>query len=149
MEKLTLTSTQLADTIKDVIKDGGSFPLEVTGTSMQPFLLDGRDTVWLRRCEPSDFKKGEILLYKRVDNALVLHRVRDVLLGGELLMNGDGQTWCEKIKTQQVIAVVSEIEKNGKKKSCNTPLNNIKNSLWRGAMPVRYYIMKIWKMFRR
>ncbi|MBQ8782353.1 MAG: S24/S26 family peptidase [Clostridia bacterium] len=147
MEKLTLTSTELADTIKDVIKTGGSFPLEVTGTSMRPFFIQGRDTVWLRRCEQSDFKKGAILLFERRDKTLVLHRVREVLPQGELLMNGDGQTWCEKIAPSQVLAVVGEIERNGKKLRCDTPFNNIKVSLWRGAMPARYYILKLWKMF--
>ena len=148
MEKLTLSSAEATETIKSTVEDGGYFPLAVSGTSMRPFLIDGRDVVWLRACEQSDIKKGAILLFERKDKSLVLHRVRKVLPDGELLMNGDGQTWCEKITSSQVIAVVCEIERNGKKLRCDTPLDNIKNSLWRWAMPVRYYILKIWKMFR-
>ncbi|MBQ8227502.1 MAG: S24/S26 family peptidase [Clostridia bacterium] len=149
MEKMIFSSYEITNSIKETIADGGHFPLEVTGTSMQPFLIQGRDVVWLCKCDVSEIKKGAILLFERKDRSLVLHRVREVLPNGELLMNGDAQTWCEKISCDQVIAVVNEIERNGKKIKCGTPADDFKILLWRGTKPVRYYILRIWKMFRR
>lgn len=148
MEKLTLPSSQLTQTIKDIISSGGSFPLEVTGTSMQPFLVQGRDIVWLRSCEDQDIRKGAILLFERRDKSLVLHRVISLLPDGVIVMNGDGQTWCEKIRFSQVVAVVSAVETNGKQVSCDARRYKLKTSLWMMAKPVRGYIMKIRKIFR-
>ncbi len=149
MEKMIFSSDEIANSIKETVADGGYFPLVITGTSMQPFLIQGRDVVWLCKCEAAELKKGAILLFERVDGSLVLHRVRDVLPDGKLIMNGDAQTWCEKISYNQVVAVVNEIERNGKKTKCGTPVDNFKILLWRGTKPVRYYILRIWKMFRR
>ena len=56
MEKMIFSSYEIANSIKDTLRDGGHFPLVVTGTSMQPFLKNGEDVVWLRACTPSDIK---------------------------------------------------------------------------------------------
>lgn len=148
MEKVTFSTAEIFETIESTVSDGGYFPLVVSGTSMNPFLQDGRDIVWLRACDQADLKRGAILLFKRNDSGLVLHRVREVLPDGELLMNGDAQTWCEKIKTKQVVAVVSDVEKNGKKKSCSSYAHKAKSVIWHMTMPVRPYIMRVWRKFK-
>ncbi len=142
MEKLVFSSAEFAETIEDTIKDGGCVPLVVTGSSMNPFFVDGKDTVWLRTCTDADLARGKVLLFKRKEGSLVLHRVRKVLPNGELLMNGDAQSWCEKINIEQVIAVVGEVERHGKKKSCE------KNTLWQMFKPIRPYIMRIWRRLK-
>lgn len=149
MEKMIFSSDEIANSIKDTLRDGGHFPLVVTGTSMQPFLKNGEDVVWLRACNPSDIKKGAILLFERVDDSLVLHRVNKILPDGKILMNGDAHKWREKISLGQVIAVVDEIEKNGKKISCSAPWYRFRVFAWRLLRPVRYYILRIFKLFRR
>ncbi len=149
MEKMIFSSDEIANSIKETIAAGGHFPLVVTGTSMQPFLKNGEDVVWLRACIPSDLRKGSILLFERIDSLLVLHRVCEVLSDGRLEMNGDGQIWSEKIDPDNVIAVVDSVEKNGRKTLCSSPWYRLKVAVWLWLKPVRYYIMKIYKMFRR
>ncbi len=148
MEKMLFSTAELGSALDVALKEGASVPLTVTGTSMQPFLVDGKDVVWIRACEPSDIKKGAILLFKRADESFVLHRVRAVRPDGKLLMNGDGQTWCEKISCQQVVAVVTHIEKDGKKKSCDSAAYKSGVALWQALMPVRAYLMKIRKILK-
>lgn len=143
MEKLICSSAEFAETIEKTINDGGSVPLVVTGSSMNPFLREGRDVVWLNACTESDFKKGKILLFKRKNGSFVLHRIRKVLPDDELLMNGDAQSWCEKINKRQAVAAVSEIERDGKKKAC--PSNN----LWQILKPIRPVIMRLWRKIGR
>ena len=149
MEKMIFSSYEITNSIKDTLAAGGSFPLVVTGTSMQPFLRHGEDVVWLRACNPSDIKKGAILLFERVDSSLILHRVNKILPDGKLMMNGDAHKWCEKISPEQVVAVVSEIEKNGKKLSCSSPWYRFRVFVWQLLRPMRYYILRIFKLFRR
>ena len=146
---MIFSSDEIANSIKETIAAGGHFPLVVTGTSMQPFLKNGEDVVWLRACTLSDVKKGAILLFERVDGSLVLHRVNEILPDRRLVMGGDGQTWNEKIDPDNVIAVVDSVEKNGKKIPCGALRYRLKVALWLWLKPVRYYIMKIYKMFRR
>ena len=115
MEKLIWTSAEFIGIIEDTVKKGSSMPLVVTGNSMEPFMKDGRDTVWLECCKDSDYKRGKILLFKREDEKIVLHRVRKVMPDDVLIMNGDAQYWCEEIKKEQALAVVTYIEKKRKK----------------------------------
>lgn len=143
MEKLVCSSAEFAEAFENTIKDGGCVPLVVTGSSMNPFLIDGRDTVWLRACTNADFKRGKILLFKRKDGSLVLHRIRKALPDGELLMNGDAQSWCEKIKRNQAVAVVSDIERDGIKKPCGS------KAVWHISKPLRPYIMRVWRKLKK
>ena len=143
MEKLVCSSAQFAETVEKAINDGGCVPLVVTGNSMNPFLKDGKDVVWLKKCGESDFKRGKILLFKRENGALVLHRVRNVLSDGELLMNGDAQYWSEKISKSRVIAVVTQVERNGQKKPCGS------NTLWHVLKPFRPLIMRVWRKLKK
>ncbi len=143
MDRVSLSSAQFADTFKDIINDGGLVPVVVTGNSMFPFLVHGKDTVWLSVCKKEDLKKGRILLFQRDDGTLVLHRVKKVLSENRLEINGDAQYWCEVIRNEQVIAVVTYIEKNNKKVSCDSLSYKIKVWLWQDLKPVRPVIFKI------
>lgn len=140
MEKLIFSSAELAELIEITINKGGAMPLLVTGNSMRPFIRDGKHTVWLEACKDSDFKRGKILFFRRADGRFVLHRVRKVLSDGELVMNGDAQYWCENIKKEQAVAVVTYIEAKGKKISCNSLRYKIKIEIWQLLKPVRPYI---------
>ena len=143
MEKLICTSAEFIEIIEDAVKKGGSMPLIVTGDSMNPFMKDGRDTVWLEACKTSDYKRGKILLFRREDGKVVLHRVKKVLPGDILVMNGDAQYWCEEIKKEQVLAVVTFIERDGKKTSCNSLTYKIKIELWQIFKPVSLLIYRV------
>ena len=143
MEKIICTSAEFVEIIEGAVKKGGTMPLVVTGNSMKPFMVDGRDTVWLEACRDSDYKRGKILLFKREDEKIVLHRVRKILPDGTLVMNGDAQYWCEEIKKEQVLAVVTFIERDGKKTSCNSLTYKIKIELWQIFKPVSLLIYRV------
>ncbi len=143
MEKFICTTAEIAETLENTVKDGGCVPLAVTGSSMMPFLKEGRDVVWLRKCTEADFERGKILLFRRDNGAFILHRIREILPDNKLLMNGDAQYWCETINKSQVIAVVSEIERDGKKKPCS------RNFLWHILKPLRPYIFRIQRKIKK
>lgn len=143
MEKLICSSAEFAEIIEETINAGSCVPLVVTGSSMKPFLRDGKDTVWLKACTQADFKRGRILLFERENGAYVLHRVRKVLSDGTLVMNGDAQYWCENIKKEQALAVVTYIEKNGKKKSCGSLVYKMRTEIWQVLKPLRPFIFRV------
>ena len=51
-----------------------ALPLVISGNSMLPFLVHGRDTVYLSKLK-RPVKKGDVLLYRRDSGAYILHRV--------------------------------------------------------------------------
>lgn len=143
MEKLTFSTAEINDDLQDVINSGGIIPLGVTGGSMMPFLKHLRDTVFIRKCICADLKRGQILLFKREDGRLILHRVRKVCSDGKLLMNGDGQVWCEIIECSQVIASVCEVERKGKRYKSDSFIFKMWDFLWFPTRPLRPFLFKI------
>ena len=60
---------------------GGVMEMPVFGSSMAPFLIHGRDAVRLVKCTHPP-KRGEIVLFRRLDGHYVLHRVWRVTKSG-------------------------------------------------------------------
>lgn len=90
-----------------------ALPLVITGNSMSPFLIHGRDTVYLSRLT-RPVRRGDMLLYQRESGGYVLHRVYKAAPEG-LTMIGDAQTELEPgIQPEQVIAIVTRVERKGK-----------------------------------
>lgn len=90
-----------------------ALPLVISGNSMSPFLIHGRDTVYLSRLSRPP-RRGDMLLYRRRSGAYILHRVCAVTPEG-LTMVGDAQTEMEPgIQPDQIAAVVTRVERKGK-----------------------------------
>lgn len=90
-----------------------ALPLVISGSSMSPFLIHGRDTVYLSRLS-RPARRGDMLLYQRRNGAYVLHRVYAVKPEG-LTMVGDAQTTLEPgIGQEQIAAIVTRVERKGK-----------------------------------
>ncbi len=149
MEKLICSPTEFVGIIEDTLNEGGKMPLVVTGNSMNPFLKDGKDVVWLEKCRESDFKRGKILLFRRSGGKIVLHRVLKVKPDGTLIMNGDAQFWCEDIKKEQALAAVTHIEVNGKKISCNSLAYRFRTAVWQCLKPLRPLIFRVYRKLKR
>ena len=146
MDKLIFPGKAIDSQLTEIISAGGRICLVVTGSSMRPFLKHGRDMVCLRAWEENDIKRGQILLFQRQDQSLVLHRIRKCLPEGKLLMNGDAQAWCETISLNQVVAVVSSIERKGQYLSCDHIWFCFWNWLWYPTRPIRPILFKLWRI---
>lgn len=149
MEKLNCSVSEISELVDELIEENANLPVCVSGSSMNPFLISRRDIVYLRKPELNEIKKGKILLFRRKDGSLVLHRVKKILEDSELVMAGDAQTDSETIDISQVIAVVSEIERKGKCRSAESFYWKSINAIWRILTPFRPLIMRIWFKLRR
>ncbi len=149
MEKLNCSVYEISDSIENLIAEGATVPLCISGSSMNPFLISRRDIVYLRLHTKKDLKKGSILLFKRSDGSLVLHRVKKICADDSLLLCGDAQKECENIKISQVVAVVVEIERKGIRRSTDSFYWKTVNILWQISFPVRSILMRLWFKIRR
>lgn len=92
--------------IERSIKELGYAVAPIAGTSMMPLLKEGRDRVELKPYCHERLKKGDVVLYKKNDGTLVLHRIIKTENGEFFTVLGDHQfnndEWVNK---NQIIAV--------------------------------------------
>lgn len=122
-------------------------PLVISGSSMDPFLVHGRDTVFLtKRKRP--VKKGDMLLYRRVGGQYILHRVCKVQ--GELLeLIGDGQVSIEPgIRSEQVLATVSAVRRKGKLLKPGHPTWVFYEKIWIRLIRIRPHLLGLYRRLR-
>ncbi len=99
--------------IEEAFQKNTTFKIPITGTSMNPLLVEGRDYVLIKKAE-GPLVIGDIPLYRRDNGAFVLHRVVDKKDDG-YIMCGDNQFLLEKgITDRHVIGVVCSICRDGK-----------------------------------
>ncbi len=133
----------LLEEYRELLKDDKieALPLVISGNSMSPFLIHGRDTVYLSRLTRS-VKKGDVLLYQRKTGAYVLHRVYKIE-NNCFTMVGDAQTELEPgIHPEQVLAIMTMAERKGKKQAPGTFWWEFFEKVWIRMLPVRPLVRK-------
>lgn len=129
MEKIHCNLNEMEGMIRRVLAEGGSFEFYPRGTSMLPFIREGRDKVLLKAL-PSQLKKYQIVLYKRENGAFVLHRIIRVKRD-TYTMRGDHQFVSEAgIHREQMIGIVSTVITPEKRIDTDTFFYVLKSAIW-------------------
>lgn len=133
--------------IEEGIKNNGKFRFYPKGKSMLPLLVEGEDSVVF--ISPDNIKKYDMILYRRVNNGYVLHRVIGIR-NEEYLLCGDNQCEIEKgIKKEQILAKVECFYKGEKLVDVNNPryLKYAKNRV--ASIPIRRAILGMKRLVYR
>ena len=111
--KVTVIDPQeLIPQLLELLDETDTVPLLISGNSMSPFLIHGRDTVFLSKIVTPP-QRGDMILYRRDNGKFVLHRVYET--GKTFTMVGDAQTLLEKgIRPEQMLAKVTAVTRKGK-----------------------------------
>ncbi len=130
-----------------LIEEGKRVIVRVKGNSMLPFLRGDKDSVELEKA--SEIKCGDIVLAYVEECRFVLHRI--IRIDGErIVLMGDGNLkGCEYCRIEDIKAKAVNIikpAKGGYKKiSCTDRTHMRKADLWKKLLPVRRYILAIYK----
>lgn len=125
-----------------------ALPLVISGSSMSPFLIHGRDVVYLSRLT-RPIRRGDALLYRRRTGQYVLHRVYRVDAGG-LTMVGDAQTELEPgIQPDQVIAIMTKAVRKGRELSASSFWWQFFEKVWIRMVPLRPCIHRMYTRLRK
>lgn len=126
---------ELEPIIREKLNNGGTVQIPITGTSMLPLLVQGRDSVILAPAD--EVKIGDIIFYKRDDGHFVLHRIIDKDENGYILC-GDNQ-WIKEygIADRHIIGVVVEIILDGKVVKVDSEKYLKYCKRWQQLMPIR------------
>ena len=139
LNKKKISLQEIYPVIKEKIENGGTVQLPITGTSMNPLLYWGRDTVELIKCENP--QKYNIIFYRRDNGQFVLHRIVGKDEKGFILC-GDNQVKKEYgITEKHIIAVVKSITRNGKTFSVDKFSYRLYVKLWTLILPLRNLIL--------
>lgn len=105
---------ELMPIIIEKLDNDGTVIFTPNGSSMEPMLKGGRDSVVLSKPQ-GKLKKYDLPLYQRNDGKYVLHRVVKVCKNNTYTMRGDNQIYNEKnIVDSQIIAIVTSFTRKEK-----------------------------------
>lgn len=147
MDKFVVSTSEIKGTLTELIESGGYVPICVSGYSMRPLLRHNKDTVWIKKCPVSELKRGRIVLYKRSDGRIFLHRIRKIQSPDLFIVNGDAHTYCENIDASQVLGAVCEIERNGRKMPFDCMKLKCYEKIWYSAKPFRPFLLRLLHLF--
>ena len=125
------------------------------GTSMYPTIVPGRDNVIVEPLADTIPKRGDVLLFRRPDNApvypgkLILHRVWKVKNDG-IYMVGDNEKMVEgPLPIECFIGIMTELNRKGKKIKVTGLFYRILTKSWLFIRPIRFVVAKPLKIFKR
>lgn len=148
--KVTMPNAVLLGEVKQFLREGRRVILQVKGNSMLPFIRGGRDSVELMA--ESSYGIGDIVLAEIDKGHYVLHRI--VAIGGheaadKVVLMGDGNLrGTEECMRSELVGMVRLILKNGREIDPNTRKERRKAEIWRRLLPVRRWLLAIYKRIR-
>ncbi len=129
--------------IREVLSNGGTFTLTITGTSMYPFIVGGRDNVTLSPV-PERLRKNDLPLYRRRDGSFVLHRIIKLERDGTYTCCGDHQSQPEKgLRHEQMVALATAYVRKGKSLTNRNFLYRVYRTLWTWLLRYRWIFFTI------
>lgn len=152
MEKHTRIwdSQVLLEEYRQLLRDDaiGALPLVISGNSMSPFLVHGRDTIYLSRLT-RPVKKGDALLYRRDNGAYIFHRVYKAE-NDSFTMVGDAHTQLEPgIRPDQVIAIMTSATRKGKRQAPGCFWWEFFEKIWIRMVPLRPILRNLYTAISR
>ena len=154
MEPITkaVETSTLTEEYLPLLETAETLPLLISGGSMAPFLVHGRDTVFLARVS-RPLKRGDIVLYRRKNGACILHRIC-TLEGDTFSLVGDAQTGIERgIEQDQILAVAVRALRKGKAQAPGRFWWDFFAKVWIRVIPARPALLRLYsfltKAFRR
>ena len=122
-------------TFEQILKKDGKLIYKTKGVSMNPMLYQNRDLVVIRPPE-GRLKEHDVALYRR-GKSYVLHRVIAVNDDGTYLIRGDNTYIDEIVPEREVIGVLTEFVRDGKRYKVTDPEYLRYVEMWCAAYPMR------------
>ena len=121
---------------EEALEKYGYFASPPKGTSMLPLLREGEDVVEIRPCKT--VRVLDVILYRRANGDLVLHRVVGKRRDGYVL-RGDNQTVNEYgVKDAQIIGKLTAFHRKGKARDMRSLSLRLYGFVWWAIYPLRY-----------
>ena len=148
-KKITEEKNMVGDSRKDagegihvdaLLREGRTVQLGPQGYSMYPLLVPGRDQVVISPAKQPEYRRGDVVLYRRKGSILVLHRVWKRTPEGYYLV-GDNQKEIEgPVGREQILGVMTMVLRRGKKIPVENAVYRTLAWLWLMLRPWRPFL---------
>lgn len=126
--------------IEQLLENDNIIRIKPKGYSMYPLLVAGRDEAIIKRAKPSELKRGDVVLYRRDGDILVLHRIFKVKADG-FYMVGDNQVEPEgPLRADQIKGVMISFIRRGRQISVRNPMYILLSRIWLSIRPIRHIL---------
>jgi hypothetical protein len=150
--KKTVDTAVYISSLSELIQQGEEVGLPIAGSSMTPFLGDGRDQVFLRKPD-RPLKRGDVVLYRRDNGDYVLHRIHRVRKAGNSAtydIVGDAQSRIEPgVREDQILAVATRARRKGEIIEPNSFYWWFFQNVWIGIVPLRRPVLGLYGACRQ
>ena len=147
MNMVLTNNTMLVEEIRKLVSEGRTATITARGNSMNPFLVDRRDTITLGGFHDEEIRRGCVALVRDLSGDYLIHRVirRD---GDIITLKGDGNSKkVETAKVGDVIAIMTGMERKGRTYTTDDLAWNIYSGLWMFLSPIRRLPLGLWRRF--
>lgn len=135
-------------TYEEYLEKNGEMTYTNVGVSMMPLLKQHRDLFTVERKGERRCKKGDVVLYRRVPNKYVLHRIIEVRPNDYVILGDNCVRREYGITDNDIIGVMTAYVRNGKKHSTKDTSYRLYSAYIIHAMPVRVFMKRIYFKFR-
>ena len=144
MNKKVFPNDALLGEVKSILAEGRDVVMATKGGSMLPFIKGGLESVVLTR--PGEIQPGDVVLARIDGRRYVLHRVMEVSADRVELMGDGNIAGREVCRPQDVLARADEVVgADGRHRRLDTPRQRRLARLWRRLLPVRRWLLAIYK----
>ena len=148
----TVDTGEYISSLLELVEQGEEVGLPVAGSSMTPFLGDGRDQVFLRKPH-RPLERGDVVLYRRDNGDYVLHRIHRVRIKENkpvFDMVGDAQSRIEPgIRRDQIFALVTRARRKGEIIGPGSFYWWFFQNVWIGMVPLHGPLLRLYGSARR
>lgn len=123
--------------ILKLLEEGKTVQIKPQGYSMYPMFVPGRDSAVIVKARTQELKRGDVVLYRRDEGTIVLHRIWKVRKEGVYLI-GDNQSLIEgPLRLEQIKGVLAAFIRKGKTISTDNLFYRIISAVWLALLPFR------------
>ena len=131
--------------LKELVEEGHHVSLLISGSSMSPFLIHHRDTIYFKKPD-RELKVGDMVFYRRGNGKYIMHRIRRIRPEG-FYMIGDAQTEIEgPLQREQIFGLITAVERKGKRIQPGDFWWEFFARVWLRIIPLRGMISRIYSV---
>lgn len=130
--------------LQELLAQGKQVSLVITGNSMSPFLVHGRDEI-LIVAPHGKWKKGDMAFFQRTDGHYVMHRIVKCVSDKEYFFVGDGQQVIEgPIASAQIFGKIVSVKRKGRWIGPGNFWWEFFEHVWLRMIPFRRVVCKVY-----
>lgn len=128
----------------ELLDQGKEVPLTISGNSMSPFLVHGRDVI-LISLPKGKWKKGDMAFFRRKNGQYIMHRIYRVDKNGDCYFVGDAQQAIEgPISAEQILGKITSVKRKGKWIGPGNFWWEFFEHVWLNIIPLRPICQKVY-----